>query len=191
MAVLNKILIIGASGSLGKVVTCTALSRHLDITLFVRHKNRLGNTGNAKIIVGDATNLSAVENAVKGMDVVYINLAGDLEKMGKIIVKAMKNQGVKRVVAISSIGIYDDPVPSILVPYRGLADIIESSGLDYTILRPNWFTSSNEIDYILTPKDQPERGTSVSRKSIADFIVKIFENPCDYVNENLNIAKPY
>ncbi|EAY07126.1 Isoflavone reductase, putative [Trichomonas vaginalis G3] len=190
MSALNKILIIGASGSFGKVVTSTALARALDVTLFVRRKSRLGNSGNAKVIEGDATDLAAVEKAVKGQDVVYINLAGDLERMGRTIVKAMKNQGVKRVVAISSIGIYDDPVPSILHPYRGLADIIESSGLDYTILRPNWFTSANEIDYILTPKGQPERGTSISRKSIADFVVKIFENPSEYIGENLNIAKP-
>lgn len=187
---LNKILIIGATGSLGRVVTSTTLQRSLDVTLFVRNKGKLGNVGNAKVIEGDATNLSALENAVKGKDVVYINLAGDLEKMGKTIVTAMKNQGVKRVVAISSISIYDTPLPSVLKPYRALADLIENSGLEYTILRPNWFTNANEVDYILTPKSEPERGTAVSRKSIADCVVKIFENPRTHVNENLNIAKP-
>ncbi|EAY18707.1 hypothetical protein TVAG_063120 [Trichomonas vaginalis G3] len=50
MSALNKILIIGASGSFGKVVTSTALARALDVTLFVRRKSRLGNSGNAKVI---------------------------------------------------------------------------------------------------------------------------------------------
>ncbi|HEX9151468.1 MAG TPA: hypothetical protein VF842_05260 [Flavobacterium sp.] len=45
----------------------------------------------------------------------------------------------------SSIGIYDTPLKSVLVPYRKLADVIEASDLDCTILRPEWFTSANEV----------------------------------------------
>ena len=55
--------------------------------------------------------------------------------------------GVKRIVAISSIGIYETPLRSVLAPYKKLADTIEDSGLDYTILRPDWFTNADEVDY--------------------------------------------
>jgi uncharacterized protein YbjT (DUF2867 family) len=67
---------------------------------------------------------------------VYVNLAGNLEAMAKSIVTAMQETGVKRIIAISSIGIYKTPLKAILQPYRKLADVIEGSGLDYTILRP-------------------------------------------------------
>ena len=77
-----------------------------------------------------------------------------------------------------------------LLPYRKLADVIESSGLDYTILRPDWFTSANEIDYAITHKGEPETGTAISRKSIALFISKLVENPGLYKKENLGISKP-
>ena len=87
----------------------------------------------------------------------------------------MKAAGVRRVIAVASIGIYDAPLREVLRPYRALADLVEQSGLDYTILRPNWFTDADEIDYQLTPKGQPETGSAVSRKSIADFVCKIFE----------------
>ncbi len=30
-------------------------------------------------------------------------------------------------------------------PYRKLADVIEASGLDFTILRPDWFTNATEV----------------------------------------------
>ena len=110
--------------------------------------------------------------------------------MTKNIVKAMHETCVKRVIAISSIGIYETPLRSVLVPYRRLADVIENSGLDYTILRPDWFTNANEIDYAITLKGEPETGTAISRKSIAAFIATIVENPDLHKNENLGISKP-
>lgn len=72
--------------------------------------------------------------------------------MSKNIVQAMLETGVRRIIAISSIGIYKTPLKPVLVPYRKLADVIETSGLDYTILRPDWFTNEDEIDYALTQK---------------------------------------
>jgi len=110
--------------------------------------------------------------------------------MGANIVAAMQATGVRRVIAISSIGIYDTPVRDILRPYRALADCIENSGLDYTILRPDWFTDADEMDYQLTPKGEPECGHAVSRKSIADFVCKLFADPAKYIGANLNISKP-
>jgi uncharacterized protein YbjT (DUF2867 family) len=106
------------------------------------------------------------------------------------IVKAMQESGVQRIIAISSIGIYNTPMQSVVQPYRKSADVIEASGLDYTILRPDWFTNGNEVSYQLTPKGQPERGTAISRKSIASFIGELVDKPGTYVGENLNIAKP-
>ena len=131
-----------------------------------------------------------LKNAVAGQDIVYVNLAGDLEAMAKNIVEAMKQTDVKRIIAISSIGIYETPVRSVVIPYRKLADVIEASGLDYTILRPDWFTNGNEIDYALTVKGTPETGTSISRKSIAAFIATLVENPELHKKENLGISKP-
>lgn len=113
---------------------------------------------------------------------------GDLEAMSKNIVKAMQETEVKRIIAISSIDIYDT-LRSALQPYRKLADMIEASDLDYTILRPEWFTNASEVNYQLTPKVN-RRGTAVSRKSLASVIGELIENPEKYVAENLNIAKP-
>lgn len=102
----------------------------------------------------------------------------------------MQENAVKRIIAISSIGIYEMPLKSALVPYRKLADVIEGSGLDYTILRPDWFTNGNEIDYAITKKGEPETVSAISRKSIAAFIATIIENPELHTNENLGISKP-
>lgn len=55
--------------------------------------------------------------------------------------------------------------------------MIKATNLDYTILRPDWFTNAYEADYEITRKKEPERGTTVSRKSIAAFIASIIETP--------------
>lgn len=187
----RKVLIIGATGSLAKVVIDNLQTNEdVELTLFARNTARIGNPGNAKLIDGDALNYTDVKNAVKGQDFVYINLAGRLKEMAENIVGAMLETGVSRVLAISSIGIYETPLKPILKSYRELADVVEASGLTYTILRPDWFTSGSEIDYVLTHKGEPEIGKAVSRKSIASFIISIIENPSTHTNENLGISRP-
>ncbi|QNA46213.1 NAD(P)H-binding protein [Lacibacter sediminis] len=190
---MKKILIIGAGGSLAQyVIEAVKQLPDTSLTLFVRNRNRLSKNivESCSVFEGDAMNFTDVKNAVKGQDIIYVNLSGDLEAMAKNIVKAMQETGVKRIVAISSIGIYDTPLRSVLIPYRKLADVIEASGLDYTILRPDWFTNGNEIDYALTQKGEPETGSAVSRKSIAAFISSLVENPWLHKKENLGISKP-
>jgi uncharacterized protein YbjT (DUF2867 family) len=188
---MKKVLIIGATGSLATVVT-EELKKHTDVqlTLFARNTNRLLTKGKATLLQGDAMNYNDVKKAVSGQDIVYVNLAGNLETMARNIVKAMQETGVKRIIAISSIGIYDTPLKSILKPYRALADVIEASGLEYTILRPDWFTNVNEVDYMLTKKGQPETGSAISRKSIAAFVGTLIRNPAEHIHENIGISKP-
>jgi uncharacterized protein YbjT (DUF2867 family) len=190
---MKRVIIIGASGSLASyVIEALKSLANVQLSLFLRSKSRISKslTEGCTIIEGDAMHYKEVKNAVAGHDIVYVNLAGDLEAMAKNIVEAMQETGIKRIIAISSIGIYETPLRSVLVPYRKLADVIESSGLDYTILRPDWFTNANEVDYALTNKGTPETGTSVSRKSIAAFISTLIENPELHKNENLGISKP-
>lgn len=189
---MNKVIVIGATGSLAQYVIEEAQkTENIELTLFARNLNRIKSnlSEGAKIVQGDAMNTEDLKKAILGQDIVYVNLAGDLDKMSQNIITAMKETGVKRIIAISSIGIYNEPVQSILKPYRKLADNIETSGLDYTIIRPNWFTSGNDVDYHITKKPEPEVGGAVSRKSIADFVVKMFANPELHKNENVGISK--
>lgn len=190
---MKNVLIIGASGSLAQyVVEELQKQKDIQLTLFLRNKNRLQNhnLSNAKVVEADVMDYPKLKDAINGQDIVYVNLAGNLEAMAKNVVKAMQETGVKRIIAISSIGIYETPLRSVLQPYRKLADVIEASGLDYTILRPDWFTNRNEVDYELTRKGEPEKGTAISRKSIAAFVAEVVKNPEKYSRENFGIAKP-
>lgn len=189
---MKNVLIIGASGNIAsKVTEMLAKKEEINLTLFVRKKSRLRNDiAGSQVIEGDVLNYAQLREAITGQDLVYVNLAGDLGAMARNIVKAMQETGVKRVIFISSIEIYNEPVKSILKPYREAADIFETSGLDYTIIRPAWFTSDNEVDFELTKKGEPEKGSVISKKSLAAFITSIIEQPEQHVQENLGINKP-
>ena len=169
---MKSVLIIGAGGNIAsKVIGLLEGKKDIRLTLYLRNAHRLREPplSGCRVVEGDVRDYQKLKDAVAGQDIVYINLSGDLESMTKNIVRAMKETGVRRVILFSSIGIYDKPLRPVLKPYRAAADVIEGSGLDYTVLRPTWFTDVNEVDYEITHKGEPEKGSVVSQKSVAAF----------------------
>ena len=115
--------------------------------------------------------------------------------MPRGIVQAMNATGLKRLILISSMGIYDE-IPgerhgSILEPYRKAANLIEALDLDCTILRPVWMNDRDEIAYEATQKGEPFKAAneSVSRKSVADLVVKLAPTPGLEVRRSLGVNK--
>ena len=180
-----NILILGAAGQIARVATQALLDRtEAKLTLYARNARRLGvGTDRTRILEGDVLDATKLASAMEGQDLVYANLSGNMEAQAKAIVSEMKASGVGRVIFISSMGIYDE-VPgerhgAILDPYRNSARVIEQSGLDFAVIRPAWLNDRDEIAYGTTAKGEPFRnsGASISRKSVADLIVKFVGQP--------------
>jgi uncharacterized protein YbjT (DUF2867 family) len=180
---MTKVLILGAYGQIARVATDLFLqTTDADLTLYLRNAKRLKALAGAervRVVEGDVLNASALQEAMAGQDVVYANLSGDLERQARIIVAAMEATGVKRLIFISSMGIHDE-VPgehygNVLDPYRNAARVIEASSLDYTIIRPAWLNNNDQIAYGTTRKGESfaNPGATVSRKSVADLVVKL------------------
>ena len=190
---MKNVIILGASGNIAKhVIEILVKKDDIKLTLFLRNARRLRNhdVSKCRIVESDVLNYVQLKDAAARQDIVYANLSGDLEAMAKNIVKAMNETGVKKLIFISSTGIYDVPLKPVLKPFRKAADVIEASDLEYTILRPTWFTSADEVDYETTRKGEPERGSVISQKSLATFITKIIETPEKYIHGNLGVNKP-
>lgn len=192
-----RVLILGANGSITREATKLFLNEtDAELTLYLRDSRRLtgSDSDRARVVQGDVLDSVALTQALTGQDVVYANLAGDLERMAESIVQVMNETGVRRLIFISSMGIYDE-VPGrhysgVLDPYRKAAAVIEASELDYTILRPAWFTSADEVDYETTQKGEPFKGGVVSRKSVAALVVKLAVSPELEVRHSLEVSKP-
>jgi len=191
-----NILILGANGRLARNTTRWLLQRSdVRLTLYLRRASRLRNPdpGRIRIVEGDVLDLPTLEAAMQGQDVVYANLAGPMERQAERIIEAMHTTGLKRLIFISSMGIYGE-VPgeryrSVLDPYRDSAALIEASDLNYTILRPGWFTSDDEVAYQLTQKGEPFRGHDVSLNSLSDLIVKLALTPGMESRRSLGISR--
>ncbi|MED3961327.1 SDR family oxidoreductase [Niallia taxi] len=194
---MTNILILGANGSIARVAIDMLIKEtDVQLTLYLRNPRKLGNidSNRVRVIEGDVLDVAKLKEAMIGQDVVYANLAGSLEQMANSVVEVMNTSDVKRLIWISSMGIYNE-VPgenhgSILNPYRKSAGVIEASDLDYTILRPGWFTNKDEIDYEVTQKGEPFKGHDISRKSLADLIVKLAITPGLEIRSSLGVNKP-
>ena len=192
---MKNILILGANGGLAQTVIPVLLENpELTLTLVSRNIRRLQIFANERVNVvqADVMDLPQLESLMQGQDVVYTNLAGNLEAMAENIVQAMNRTNVKRLIWISSMGIYGETGEdhgAILEPYRRSAQVVENSRLDYTIIRPAWFTDGHEIDYQLTRKGEPFQGRQVSKRSIAHLIAKLIERPEFSIRESLGIRR--
>lgn len=77
----------------------------------------------------------------------------------------------------------------VLRPYRKAADVIEGSDLNYTVVRPGWFTAG-PVDYEVTHKGEPFGGHDVSVSSIADLVKKLVDDDQLYSHDSVGINTP-
>jgi uncharacterized protein YbjT (DUF2867 family) len=146
-----------------------------------------------RIVKGDVLDLPTLEAAMKGQDVVYASLSGAMKQQAESIVEAMHATGLKRLIFVSSMGIYGE-VPgeryrSVLDPYRDSAAVIEASDLDFTILRPGWFTRDEAVAYQITQKGEPFKGHEVSLNSLSELIVKLALTPRMEIRRSLGLSR--
>ena len=200
-----KVLVLGAGGQIARwVIEMLAGSKDIRMTLYLRHTRKLKDKtpGNANIVEGDVLDRKKLDPAMTGQDVVYANLTGDnLEQQAQSIIASMKDAGKTRLIFIASLGIYDEipgkfgdwnrrEIGAYLPPFRKAADLIETSGLDYTILRPAWLTDADEISYETTGRHDHFKGTEVSRKSVAALVVECIRDPRNFSRTNLGVSRP-
>jgi uncharacterized protein YbjT (DUF2867 family) len=193
---MTRILILGANGQLARHTTAHLLA-HTDaaLTLYLRRASRLSNPDpkRVRIVEGDVLDREALVAAMDGQHVVYANLDGAMAQQARVIVDGMRATGLKRLIFISSMGIYGE-VPgeayrSVLDPYRDSAAVVEASGLDYTVLRPGWFTHDEAVSYRLTQKGEPFHGHDVSLNSLADLITTLALQPSLHVRQSLGVSR--
>jgi uncharacterized protein YbjT (DUF2867 family) len=200
---MRKVLIIGATGTLGSAVRKTLLKETDDrLTLFSRSADELQITNPAREVLagGDVLNDTDLDKVIAGQDAVFVALSGDLGTFAKKITRAMKRNGVSRLVFITSMGIYNEIPTSVgaegnlknnpvLQTYRDAADVIEASDLNYTIVRPGWFTSG-PVNYEVTRKGESFGGHDVSISSIADLVKKLVDDDQLYSRDSVGVNTP-
>ncbi|MBN3822129.1 SDR family oxidoreductase [Burkholderia sp. Ac-20384] len=201
---MTNVLILGASGQIARWAV-QMLGEHQNVrqTLLVRDPAKLaGNEpANASVVIGDVLDKKLLPRIMDGQDIVYANLAGDVDVQTEHVLAAMKAANVKRLIFVNSLGIYDEvpgkfgdwnrrEIGQYLPPYRRSADLIEASDTDYTVLRAAWLQDKDEVSYEITRRDEPFKGTEVSRKSVAALVTELVAHPERLVRANVGVNKP-
>lgn len=200
---MKNVLIIGATGTLGSAARQAILDGTDDkLTLFARSANRIriNDTSRETAMSGNVMNDADLDKAMAGQDAVFAALSGNLGAYAEKIVAAMDRNHVSRLVFITSMGIYNEIPASIgaggnlqsnpvLQTYRDAADEIEASDLNYTIVRPGWFTGG-PVNYEVTRKGEPFGGHDVSVSSIADIVKKLVDDDTLYSKDSIGVNTP-
>jgi uncharacterized protein YbjT (DUF2867 family) len=144
-----------------------------------------------KLTEGAATDLDKILAVTKDADLVFLGKVDDKKftVISKNLVKASQENGFDRVIELSLAGLYyeisgefgtwvDEWVGSgRFLPAREAAHRLEEADLDYTLIRMPALTDWPDVKYSLTGRYDEFVGTSVSRASVADLVLKIMADP--------------
>lgn len=188
-----KVVIFGASGSVGRPLVQQALSAGHEVTAVVRN-GKMDAAPGLTVVQADVLSAESVSNVMPGHDSVICVLgagrAGVVRSTGTAnIIAAMKAHGVKRLICQSTLGA-GDSAPTLnffwkylmfgLLLRQAFADhqaqeqLVRESGLDWTIVRPAAFTdgpATDQYQHGFAP-DTKNLTLKISRKDLADFLIK-------------------
>jgi putative NADH-flavin reductase len=206
-----EVLVLGATGGVGRLVVETALKRRHQVTALVRSPQKLGDlTSRITVLNGDALDGRAVERALSGQDaVIYALGAGNVRHTTlfsdstRVLLTAMKRSSVRRLVCVTGVGagetkghggfLYD----RILYPLFTKAiyadkdrqeSLIRESQTDWTIVRPAPFRTEKPAGPLRAVSDVADVTLRrISRLEVAEFLVDELEQN-RYVRQSVFIG---
>jgi len=194
-----NVLVIGANGQIGRnIVKELAESNHNAVAMVRKEeqKERMQELGAARVVLGDLE--EDFSDAFDGVDAV-IFAAGSGPKTGadKTLtidlwgsVKAAKyaeDKGVKRFVQLGSMG-SDNPdaggeaMKPYLVAKRSADEILQATGLDYTIVRPGALSDEEKTGKVEVSAEgfKSMEGRSIPRADVAHVLVDVLDRQNTY-----------
>ena len=200
-----KIAIFGASGATGQLLTKRCIAAAYQVTALVRTPEKFPQRDRVRIVQGNAFDPNAVLQTIEGADVVLSALGARslkkedvLEQAVPLIVEAMKQSGVRRIIALGSAGalpssLYKQPawrrwivqnvVYNTFLKWPVASQIsqwqtLSNSGLDWTMVMPPMLANTpGRGTYRVDGEALPRNGSRISREDVADFMMQQIDDP--------------
>jgi putative NADH-flavin reductase len=210
-----KVSIFGASGATGTLLTERCLASGYEVTALVRSPEKFRFRSWVRVIQGSAFDADAVRQTVEGADVVLSALGARslkkedvLERAVPLIVAAMKQTGVRRIIVLGSAGaladslkkqpawrrwfvqkiVYNTVLKNAVASQISQWKTLSASGLDFTMVMPPMLTNSPARGkYRIDGEALPPHGARISRADVADFMMQQITNP-QWVGKGVYIA---
>jgi uncharacterized protein YbjT (DUF2867 family) len=187
------VLVVGATGSIGRLVVEEALQQGLEVRALVRTPEKARTLPReALAVIGDVTRPDTLATALGGVDAIVFTLGSD--GGGKAGAESVDYGGVRnvlhalgarkaRIALMTSIGVtnrtgsYNRSTEAHDWKRRS-ERLVRTSGLPYTIVRPGWFdyNKPDEQRLVLLQGDTRQAGNSsdgvVARRQIAQILIR-------------------
>lgn len=171
------ILISTANGKVGSEIVEQLLAKGKSVRIGAHNLAKAeANFPGVHVVHFDYNDTDSLKAALEGVDTVYLASPGDFPSdPEKNVVDLAKTIGVKRIVKLSAMGVEADDS----IPLRQVELYIQASGLEYTILRPNWFMQNYSTGMaegirngsLYEPAEQAKTGF-IDARDIASVAVK-------------------
>jgi uncharacterized protein YbjT (DUF2867 family) len=200
-----KLFVIGATGRTGLEIVHQALARGHQVTAFVRSPESITlRNERLTVLKGNVTDENQLSNAMQRHDAVLSTLgprkvfksSSLLRDSAVATSRAMKRSGVKRLVVLSAAAHFPG-IPNRIASFimrnnmrdsLAMEEIVQGSGLDWTIARPPRLTQENYTAYRSREEASPKMGFTLSRKAVAAFRLDAIEQE-KRVHKIVGIAK--
>lgn len=189
-----QITIFGATSTTGRLTVQRALAAGHHVTAFTREADKVTEQHDQlRVLEGDVTDPASCAGALTGADAVIITLGngrhGLIREAGtRAVVEAMHEVGVRRLICQSTLGagasranlnlfwrylMFGALLRQAYADHAAQEEVVTSSGLDWTIVRPSAFTDQ-DVAGLRHGFDGAERGLrfKVSRGQVADFLLE-------------------
>ncbi len=187
------VLVVGATGSIGRLVVEEATKQGHTVRALVRNPGKTaGLPPGAQVVVGDVTRLDTLSAAVQGVDAVVFTLGSDGQ--GKVGAENVDYGGVRnvlralgsrtaRIALMTSIGVTNrtgdyNRTTEAHDWKRRSERLVRACGLPYTIVRPGWFDYNGKDEHrlVFLQGDARQAGNSsdgvIARRQIAEVLVR-------------------
>lgn len=192
-----KLIIFGATGTVGRQVVEQALNQGHSVTAFARNPDRLDlQHPRLQRMRGDVMDFEVVKQGIQGQDAVVCVLGSGKKLTGTVrsggtrkIIQAMEEMGVRRLICQSTLGAGDSwgslnfywkyvmfglILRNVFADHEKQEEYVRQSQLDWTIVRPGAFLDGELTGHYRHgfPGTDSSSQLKISRADIADFILK-------------------
>jgi uncharacterized protein YbjT (DUF2867 family) len=180
----THVLVVGATGSIGRRVVAAAREHGLRVTALVRDPDRAGRSlPGADLVRGDLEQPSTLTDAVRDVDAIVFTHGGNgspdqarrIDYGGVASVLQALDGRTPRIALMTSIGVSRQGRGSVgeLLDWKRRSErLVRASGAPYTIVRPGWFDHVGRGDDRLVLEQRDTGNGGIGRDQLAEVLVQ-------------------
>jgi putative NADH-flavin reductase len=202
-----RLFVIGANGRTGTEILDLARGLGHAVTAFVRSPEKISPASTLTVVRGDPLRAEAIAAALPGHDAVLSAIGPHpreafrpstlVTDCARATVQAMRATGVSRLAIVSAALLFPEEgfyyaffrwlARQHAIDLRGMEQIVESSGLEWTIARPPRLTKSAGAGFQAVPDALPPGSRAMSYRALAAFMLAAVERHT-HVTEVVGLA---